>query len=94
MFTPWLQDARRRAFMRKDYPAVAHYEMQAIQPIDFMESTCTPEEYRGHLKCCVIKYISRYQRKGTPLKDLHKALTYLEWLIAFEDDGERGKPNG
>jgi hypothetical protein len=75
-------------------PEVSHYNRGSVQLIDFLEANFTPEEYAGYLKGNVIKYISRYQRKGEPLKDLHKALTYLEWLIAFEDDGERGKADG
>lgn len=87
----WLEDARRRALMPAVKPKVAHYGRSKIQPIDFMEAICTPEEYIGHLKCCVIKYVSRYQHKGTPVEDLRKAQTYLDWLITHEDGG---KSNG
>jgi hypothetical protein len=65
-------------------PHVSHYGRGAIQPIDFMESNFTPDEYRGYLKGQVIKYISRYQYKGKPIADLAKAQTYLAWLIEFE----------
>ena len=66
-------------------PHVSHYGRGAIQPIDFMESNFTPDEYRGYLKGQVIKYISRYQYKGKPIADLAKAQTYLAWLIEFEE---------
>lgn len=29
----------------------------------------------------VIKYISRYDKKGNPLEDLEKAAVYLNWAI-------------
>lgn len=65
-------------------PPVAHYDRGIIQPIDFMESNFTPDEYIGYLKGQVIKYISRYRYKGTPIDDLQKAQTYLVWLIEHE----------
>jgi len=71
--------------MPDNHPPVPHYDRGAIQPIDFMESSFTPEEYRGFLKGQVIKYISRYRYKGTPDADLAKAQTYLGWLREFEE---------
>ena len=70
--------------MPKFKPPVAHYDRGIIQPIDFMESNFTPDEYRGYLKGQVIKYISRYRYKGAPIQDLLKAKTYLDWLIEYE----------
>ena len=70
--------------MPKFHPHVSHYERGAIQAIDFLESDFTPDEYRGHLKACIIKYVSRYLYKGKPIEDLTKAQTYLLWLIEFE----------
>jgi len=67
-------------------PPVGHYNRGVIQPIDFMESNFTPDEYRGFLKGQVIKYISRYRYKGAPIEDLTKAQTYLLWLLEFEAD--------
>ena len=71
--------------MPKIKPPVDHYNRGVIQPIDFMESHFTPDEYRGYLKGQIIKYISRYRYKGTPLADLTKAQTYLAWLREFEE---------
>jgi len=31
---------------------------------------------------CVVKYMSRYERKSNPLKDLRKARQYLDFEIA------------
>ena len=70
--------------MPEYHPPVAHYNRAAIQPIDFMESNFTPDEYRGYLKGQVIKYVSRYRYKGHPAADLLKARQYLSWLIEFE----------
>lgn len=67
------------------HPPVDHYNRGTIQPIDFMESNFTPDEYRGYLKGNIIKYVSRYLLKKSPLDDLGKAKTYLDWLIEFED---------
>lgn len=72
--------------MPKNKPDVGHYTRGAIEPIDFIEGSFTTDEYRGFLKGNVIKYLSRYQHKGTPLKDLTKAQTYLGWLVEFEDE--------
>lgn len=70
--------------MPDTHPQVAHYNRGAVQPIDFMEGSFTPDEYRGYLKGNVIKYVFRYRYKGTPEADLTKAMTYLGWLREFE----------
>jgi hypothetical protein len=83
--------------MPDNKPPVAHYSQGAIQPIDFMEGSFTRAEYIGYLKGNVIKYVSRFQHKGTPEADLIKAQTYLGWLldamrrdasVKHDDDGE------
>ena len=71
--------------MPKNKPDVGHYARGRIEPIDFMEGSFLPDEYRGFLKGNVIKYVSRYRHKGTPLGDLTKARIYLDWLIEFEN---------
>jgi len=70
--------------MPKLHPKVPHYDHCRVQVIDFLEGSFTPDEYRGALKAAIIKYISRYRLKGTPLADLGKAQTYLAWLVEFE----------
>ena len=70
--------------MPENKPPVEHYNRGAVQVIDFLEGSLTPEEYTGHLKSCVIKYVSRYRYKGCPEADLNKAAIYLGWLIDFE----------
>lgn len=60
----------------------AHYA-HGIEPIDYMRSRFTPEEFRGFLRGNVIKYLSRYTDKGG-VEDLRKASVYLNWLIEHE----------
>jgi len=74
--------------MPTDKPFVRHYEQGHIQTIDYIESVLTPEEYRGHLRGCVIKYISRYPLKGG-VEDLLKCERYLKWLIEHERKEEK-----
>lgn len=49
-----------------------------------MKSNFTSEEYEGFLKGNIIKYVSRYKQKDG-VKDLKKALDYLNWLIEHEE---------
>ena len=49
-----------------------HYQYSSIQPIDVIDAW-ELDFYLGS----VIKYLSRYQRKGKPLEDLEKALWFL-----------------
>lgn len=62
-----------------------HYNQGAIETIDYLESSLTPEELRGAYKFNVIKYVSRERHKGG-LEDLKKAKWYLDRLI---DDLEK-----
>ena len=51
-----------------------------IETIDFIEDKLGT----GFVPYClgnVIKYISRYDKKGNPEEDLEKAAVYLEWAI-------------
>jgi len=58
-----------------------HYTQGGIETIDFMRAKMTHEQFEGYLVGNVIKYISRYNQKGDPIKDLNKAHVYLKWLI-------------
>jgi len=75
--------------MPENKPPVAHYSRGSIQPIEFIEGSFTPDEYRGFLKGNVIKYVSRYRYKDSPEADLHKAQIYLSWLAEFEKKQEK-----
>ena len=63
----------------KDVKNQQHYA-QAVQPIEYMEITMTPEQYEGYLLGNVIKYISRYRHKNG-LEDLRKGKVYMAWLV-------------
>ena len=60
----------------------AHYTQGTVECIDAIESSMTPEEFRGYLKGCQIKYLWRYQHKGG-MEDLKKCRWYLDRLIKF-----------
>ena len=59
----------------------SHYSSMKIQPIEYtMQNNMNPLQHTA------IKYISRYQRKGTPIEDLKKAIHSRELLIQFEEN--------
>jgi hypothetical protein len=57
----------------------SHYK-NAIETIDAIEASMTPEAFKGYLKGNVIKYVTRYEKKNG-LEDLNKANWYLSKLI-------------
>jgi hypothetical protein len=56
-----------------------HYRKLAVQPWDAMQAWMTPEEFRGFLRGCVIKYVARKKHEGT--EDFEKARHFLAKLI-------------
>lgn len=62
-----------------------HYKSDTIECIDAMKACSTPEEFRGHLKLTVLKYLWREDKKGkgdqARVENLEKAAWYLERLI-------------
>lgn len=77
---PAQEAARRLGILPK--PDVDHYN-GTIEPIDYMREIMPPEAFRGFLWGNVIKYTSRFHRKGG-VADLRKARVYLDWLIQHE----------
>ena len=60
-----------------------HYLDMPMQPWDVMQAVLTPEEFRGYLKGCVIKYGMRQGKKeGTD--DAGKAKHYAQKLAEVE----------
>lgn len=59
-------------------PKPAHYAGLEIDVIDFCHANDIP-----FLEGNIIKYVCRWKQKGG-LEDLHKALDYLQRLIARE----------
>lgn len=64
----------------------SHYADKQIEVIDYIRDTLTHDEFVGY--CCgnVIKYISRWRKKGGA-EDLRKAEVYLGWA----EEAVRGK---
>lgn len=70
----------------------SHYTQGSIEPIDFITANGM-----SFLAGNVVKYVTRYRFKGTPLQDLEKAAFYLNRLIKeekmrkFQEDMECGR---
>jgi hypothetical protein len=60
-----------------------HYHQNGIDVIGFAELQFSKEELRGFYRINVIKYVTRYDRKGK-LDDLNKADFYLKKLMELE----------
>lgn len=58
-----------------------HYTDVDMDSKDFMKSNFSIEMLIGAYIWNVIKYCARFRKKGTPLQDLKKARTYLNWAI-------------
>jgi hypothetical protein len=59
-----------------------HYTKFKIQPAKFII-----ENGMSYAQGCAIKYLTRFQDKGTPVKDLEKAKHYIDMLIEMEKKG-------
>ena len=70
----------------KDVKELPHYMAMKIQPIRFMQSSMTPEEFKGFLKGNLIKYVMRETRKNG-LEDIKKAQVYTNWLVEYCETG-------
>ena len=65
-----------------------HYKIGGIETIDYMKAKSTSEEFKGHLRLTVLKYLSRTGYKGDALEDLKKAQWYLNKLIEECEDAK------
>lgn len=72
-----------------DTPDNSHYKVGAIDPCQYVEAMGTAE-FRGACVLNILKYITRYPYKGTPLEDLAKAQDYLNKLIEHEKEKTNG----
>lgn len=59
----------------------SHYTNGDVECIEAIESSMSPEAFRGFLKANCIKYLWRYENKNG-LEDLKKCKWYLDTLIA------------
>jgi hypothetical protein len=58
-----------------------HYASGDIECIDAMQAQASAEEFQGHLRLNVVKYMWRFRQKGG-VQSLKKARWYLDRLIA------------
>jgi hypothetical protein len=75
------EDAKQQTLI----DAPMHYSYGDVECITAIESSMSPEAFKGYLKGNIQKYIWRYDLKGTPKQDLLKAAKYLGWLIEQVD---------
>ena len=61
-----------------------HYFRGGIDVIGFAEIQFSVEERRGFYRISALKYITRFQDKGAPVKDLNKAKFFIDKLIELE----------
>lgn len=64
----------------------SHYLVGGIETLHFIKAKLAIEEYKGYLKGCIIKYLSRANHKGKALEDYRKAKFYLDELVKFTGD--------
>lgn len=55
-----------------------HYQVP-IQPVSYIH-----KNLMGFIEGCVVKYITRWKAKGTPLDDLRKSIHFIDLLIEVE----------
>tara|TARA_R100000808_G_scaffold21609_1_gene46706 strand:- start:7705 stop:7974 length:270 start_codon:yes stop_codon:yes gene_type:complete len=59
-----------------------HYSEGEVQTLDFIEACGDAKAFcRGN----ILKYASRYDKKGTPRKDILKIIHYAMLLLHFHD---------
>lgn len=68
-------------------PLNAHYKHGSIDPCQYVEAM-GDAEYRGACILNILKYITRYPHKGTPMEDLMKAQDYVSRLIEHQKKKE------
>lgn len=66
-----------------------HYTKGGVECIDAIESSMSPEEFRGYLKGNAMKYLWRYEEKGKPAEDLEKAQWYIAKLHDKTEEKEK-----
>ena len=75
-------DAPNPDTMLKGKAEPSYYVNDGLSPIGaFKQGLVSTMEYVGFCKCNVIKYITRFQSKGNPAQDLHKARDYIGYLL-------------
>jgi len=75
------------SIIAKAGPGSDHYTVNGITPMEYVKAM-GHDEYRGACILNIIKYVSRYPYKGTPMKDLEKARWYIDQLIIAQGEVE------
>lgn len=67
---------------------VSHYQTDTIECIDSQRASLSHEEFRGHCKGNVQKYLWRYPEKHgeDDLRELYKSRDYIDFLIQHEEE--------
>ena len=71
--------------MNDDINKPLHYFRGGIDVIGFAEKQFSAEERRGFYRISALKYVTRFQDKGAPVKDLKKAEFFINKLIELEE---------
>jgi len=62
-----------------------HYSEGEVQTLDFIDAC---GDAKAFCRSNILKYASRYDKKGTPRKDILKIIHYAMLLLHFNDKGE------
>jgi hypothetical protein len=65
-----------------------HYADKKIEVIDYIRDTLPPPGFVDYCIGNVIKYISRWRKKGG-VEDLKKAQVYLSWAVESAEKSEK-----
>ena len=71
-------------------PLVPHYSTGGVETIDFVAAKLTQEQFKGFCIGSAMLYLSRANWKGTPVKDIRKAVDFLNFYIRKEEHNARG----
>ena len=63
-----------------------HYSEGDVQTLDFIEACGDAEAF---CRSNILKYASRYDKKGTPRKDIFKIIHYAMLLLHFSDKNSK-----
>ena len=82
--------------VKKDPINPSHYKEYMVG-YQWLEATCrkkkyidNPDKFEGFLEITIDKYLSRAGKKGEdPHEDIRKALWYIEFLLAWKENGRR-----
>lgn len=74
-----------------DFVTPAHYVLEdGSDSMDLIAKILGREQFKGFLRGNALKYLIRYELKGG-VKDLRKALDYIERLVELEEEPEDEK---